>query len=205
MLVDTEGTELPLEPAFDSQTDRTFEVFESPEELEPGSYALRLLHTPYCDDPREVMLPLEVVDEVASPVTVTPVIEAVDAVMYGRESLVIDVEVEGPHEHWLLIEGDYAEFSGSSGADELVAPRHAEVGELSRYFDGPEQVEQVCVRASYLDLAGNRGPTSELCTTDIERRPFSDAGTCSVSRSPSPTWALFVLLGLAAARRRRQG
>jgi MYXO-CTERM domain-containing protein len=68
-----------------------------------------------------------------------------------------------------------------------------------------EDVTEVCMRATFYDLAGATSPTAERCTTEIEEISTAQSGLqgCRVGGASSSTWALGLLFALALCRRRR--
>lgn len=198
---DGAGREIATTPVFDDTRYRDYEIFAPVELLEAGDYELVFTYEEACLGSREVVLPLEVSDELAEPIDASPVIGEIEAMVFdGRE---LHVEVDIPAQSvvgWVLVETD---FSPSQGwwVDHLLAPGGPERAFFPRAVEG-EDVSEVCVRATFYDLAGVAAPTTaEQCTTEIEL--VSTAQGCRIGGASSPTWALGLLLALALYRRPR--
>lgn len=197
---DGAGLEIATTPVFDETTHRRHEIFAPVEVLEAGDYELVFTYASDCFAPLEVVLPLQVADELAEPIDASPVIGAIEARVFdGRElHLEIDIPMQSAP-GWVLVEADFSPPEDSWWVDELVAPGEPERVIFHRDVEG-EDVNEVCVRATFYDLAGVAGPTAEQCTKEIES--ISTAQGCRVGGSSSPTWALGLLLALALYRRR---
>lgn len=196
---DGAGVEIATTPVFDDTTHRSYEIFAPVEVLEAGDYELVFMHEPDCFAPLEVVLPLRVAEGLAETIDTSPVIGEIEAVLFDGRSLSVEVDIpaqSGPG--WVLVEADFSP-EPDWWVDTLVAPGEPDRAGFHRDVEG-EDVSEVCIRATFYDLAGVAGPTAEQCTTEIDER--SSAQGCRVGGGSSPTWALGLLLAFGLRRRR---
>jgi MYXO-CTERM domain-containing protein len=201
---DGAGLEIATTAVFDETTHRNHEIFAPVEVLEPGDHELVFTYASDCFEPMEVVLPLQVADALAEPIDASPVIGEIEAKVFdGRE---LHLEIDIPTQSapgWTLVEDDFSPES-SWWVATLVAPGESDRVIFHRDVEG-EDVSEACIRATFYDLAGVAGPTTEQCTKEIESISTAQgpgALGCRVGGASSPTWALGLLLALALWRRR---
>lgn len=197
---DGAGREITTTVVFDDTTHRDHEIFAPVEVLEAGDHELVFTYSPNCFEPQEVVLPLQVADALAEPIKASPMIGEIEAKVFDGRSLHVEVDIPAQSvPGWILVETDFSTES-EWWIDTLVAPGEPDRVIFHRDVEG-EDVSEVCVRATFYDLAGVAAPTAEQCTTEVEAISTAQGG-CRVGGASSPTWALGLLLALALVRRR---
>lgn len=203
---DEAGLEVAATEVFDETTHRVYAIFAPVELLPAGDHELVFTYAPECFAPLEVVLPLHVDDRLAEPIDTQPEIGEIEATLFDGAALNLEIEIpsqSGPG--WILVENDFSP-EAYWWVDALVPPGEHERVIFHRQVEGEDPTE-ICVRATFYDLAGATGPTAERCTTEIEHRSSAQdpsAQGCRIGGASSPTWALGLLLGLAVYRRRRR-
>ncbi len=198
---DEAGLEIATTAVFDDTTRVDYAIFAPKKPLEAGDHELVFTYAPDCFAPLEVVLPLHVDERLAEPIDTQPEIGEIEATLF--DGIALNLEIEIPSQSapgWILVDADFPP-GDHWWVDALIPPGEHERVVFHREVEG-EAPAEVCVRATFYDLAGASGPTAERCTTEIKH--VSSAQGCRIGGASSPTWALGLLLGLALYRRRNR-